>query len=109
MRSAVTDSSSLSMRSTTAILTSRFLLDLQEGSQRVVRLDPEDPLHSSRNLYGESTPSFISSLGGFVNPDVLVPTEGDDSELHISSPSKAGEEEGSAQPESQAAETPSSV
>ncbi|KAI0714212.1 hypothetical protein C8T65DRAFT_726765, partial [Cerioporus squamosus] len=47
----------------TAILISRFLLELQEANQVVVRLDPDDPLHSSRNAYDSS--SFISSLGGF--------------------------------------------
>ncbi|RDX54079.1 hypothetical protein OH76DRAFT_1398374 [Lentinus brumalis] len=38
---------------------SRFLLELQEANQMVVRLDPDDPLHSSRNPY-DSTPSFVS-------------------------------------------------
>ncbi|RDX49142.1 hypothetical protein OH76DRAFT_1483358 [Lentinus brumalis] len=51
----------------TAILISRFLLDLQEANQTVIRLDPDDPLHSSRNL--SDTPSFIASLGGIINPD----------------------------------------
>ncbi len=53
--------------STTAILISRFLLDLQEANQTVIRLDPDDLLHSSRNL--SDTPSFIASLGNIINPD----------------------------------------
>ncbi len=53
--------------SITAILISRFLLVLQEANQTVIRLDPDDPLHSSRNL--SDTPSFIASLGGIINPD----------------------------------------
>ncbi|KAI0697814.1 hypothetical protein C8T65DRAFT_697996 [Cerioporus squamosus] len=57
--------------SVTAILVSRFLLELQEANQTVVRLDPDDPLYSSRSPYYDSdTPSFISSLGGFINPDL---------------------------------------
>ncbi|TFK93423.1 hypothetical protein K466DRAFT_122404 [Polyporus arcularius HHB13444] len=51
----------------TAILISRFLLELQEADQIVLRLDPDDPLHSSRNAW-DSGPSFLSSLGGFVDP-----------------------------------------
>ncbi|KAI0694552.1 hypothetical protein C8T65DRAFT_54729 [Cerioporus squamosus] len=44
----------------TAIFISCFLLALQESNQRVVRLDPDDPMYSSRN----QSSSFISSLGG---------------------------------------------
>ncbi|TFK83881.1 hypothetical protein K466DRAFT_602495 [Polyporus arcularius HHB13444] len=62
----------------TAILTSRFLLALQEANQTVVRLDPDDPLHSSRNPWDSGTPSFISSLGGFVNPARLARSDDDD-------------------------------
>ena len=43
---------------------SRFLLELQEASKTVVRLDPDDPLHSSVDPYDE-TPSFISSIGAY--------------------------------------------
>ncbi|TFK84742.1 hypothetical protein K466DRAFT_601756 [Polyporus arcularius HHB13444] len=54
----------------TAILISRFLLELQEANQTVVRLDPDDPLHSSRHPFGDLyTPSFIASLGAFIPPD----------------------------------------
>ncbi|TFK91438.1 hypothetical protein K466DRAFT_582816 [Polyporus arcularius HHB13444] len=58
----------------TAILISRFLLDLQHADQAVMRLDPDDPLHSSRDPY--DTPSFIASIGAFVNPD--LPERSDD-------------------------------
>ncbi|KAI0704510.1 hypothetical protein C8T65DRAFT_741065 [Cerioporus squamosus] len=57
----------------TAILISRFLLDLHEANKRVVRLDPSDPLYSSQHLY--DTPSFISSLGAFINPDLPAPSD----------------------------------
>ncbi|TFK83871.1 hypothetical protein K466DRAFT_602486 [Polyporus arcularius HHB13444] len=59
----------------TAILVSRFLLELQEANRMVVRLDPDDPLYSSRSPYESDTPSFISSLGGFINPDVPMPSD----------------------------------
>ncbi len=59
--------------SITAVLISRFLLDLQEANQRVVRLDCDDPLHSSRSPY--DVPSFISSLGAFINPDLLTSSD----------------------------------
>ncbi|RDX54103.1 hypothetical protein OH76DRAFT_1062680 [Lentinus brumalis] len=58
----------------TAIIVSRFLLELQAATQTVVRLDPDDPLHSSRNPY-DSTPRFISSLGGFINMELPVPSD----------------------------------
>ncbi|KAI0700844.1 hypothetical protein C8T65DRAFT_789842 [Cerioporus squamosus] len=58
----------------TAILVSRFLLELQEANQTVVRLNPDDPLHSSRDPYDE-TSSFISSLGAFINPSLAAPTD----------------------------------
>ena len=61
----------------TAILTSRFLLALQEANRTVVRVDldldrGDRPLHSSAGWGDQydSAPSFISSLGGFVNPDL---------------------------------------
>ncbi|KAI0714154.1 hypothetical protein C8T65DRAFT_644900 [Cerioporus squamosus] len=89
----------------TAILISRFLVALQEANQMVVRLDPDDPLHSSRNPY-DSTPSFISSLGGFINPNLPAPAE-DDLELHVRSHSD--EEEQDQAEASQAAASSSSA
>ncbi|RDX49203.1 hypothetical protein OH76DRAFT_1483407 [Lentinus brumalis] len=71
----------------TTVLLSRFLLDLQEANQTVVRLDCDDPLHSSRDPY--DVPSFISSLGAFINPDLL--TRSDD-ELDWEVPSSPDEE-----------------
>ncbi|RDX47651.1 hypothetical protein OH76DRAFT_724843 [Lentinus brumalis] len=80
----------------TAILISRFLLELQEANQVVVRLDPGDPLHSSRHPY-DSTPTFISSLAGFVNPALSEAQsedhDDDGCELQIRSRSEHGEEE----------------
>ncbi|TFK83407.1 hypothetical protein K466DRAFT_555099 [Polyporus arcularius HHB13444] len=61
-----------------AILVSRFLLELQAANQMVVRLDPDDPLHSSRNPYDK--PSFISSLGGSISPGLPVLSDHNDSE-----------------------------
>ncbi|KAI0697854.1 hypothetical protein C8T65DRAFT_582330, partial [Cerioporus squamosus] len=55
--------------SLTAILISRFLLDLQEANQTVVRLDSDDPLHSSRDPW-DDTPNFISSFGAYINSDL---------------------------------------
>ncbi|KAI0695345.1 hypothetical protein C8T65DRAFT_833181 [Cerioporus squamosus] len=72
----------------TTILISRFLLELQEVDQMVVRLDSDDPLHSSRNPY--DTPSFVSSLGGFVRPDRLERSEEGD----LASPLDMEEESG---------------
>ncbi|TFK85769.1 hypothetical protein K466DRAFT_600890 [Polyporus arcularius HHB13444] len=92
----------------TAILISRFLLDLQDANRTVVRLDPDDPpLHSP--LY-DDTPSFISSLGGFINPDLSGRSDdSDDCELHVaSSHSEAGKEEGEVVQASQTAALPSS-
>ncbi|KAI0709674.1 hypothetical protein C8T65DRAFT_648844 [Cerioporus squamosus] len=63
----------------TAILVSRFLLELQEANQTVIRVDADDPLHFSRNPYDDSTPSFISSLGAFIQPDFPEPRNDDDS------------------------------
>ncbi len=61
----------------------------------VVRLDDDDPSRSSRDPY-DSKPSFISSLGGFVNPALSAQSDSDVSfELHVRSRfSEAGEEEG---------------
>ncbi len=97
----------------TAILISRFLLELQEANQVVVRLDPGDPLHSSRHPY-DSTPmaTLISSLGGFVNPalnEVRSEDHDDDGcELQIRSRLEHGEEDREVLAEScQAAASPS--
>ncbi len=79
----------------TAILISHFLLELQEVNHMVVKLDADDPLHSSRNPW-DSTPSFISSLGGFINPSRSEQSNDDGGiELQVRSSSEApGEEEG---------------
>ncbi|TFK82858.1 hypothetical protein K466DRAFT_590208 [Polyporus arcularius HHB13444] len=66
----------------TAILISHFLLALQKANQMVVRLDPDDPLHSSRNPY-DSMPSFVSSLGAFINPVLSTRSDGDSLELQV--------------------------
>ncbi len=50
----------------------------------VVMLDPEDPRNSSRNPYDRSS-SFISSLGGFVNPALSTRSDDDEFELHVRS------------------------
>ncbi|RDX40553.1 hypothetical protein OH76DRAFT_1490189 [Lentinus brumalis] len=78
----------------TAILTSHFLLGLQEANQMVVRLDPDDPLHSLRSPY-DSTPSFISSLGGFVDPDLSAASrfDNDGLDLQVGSRAETREEE----------------
>ncbi len=81
-------------RSLTSILISRFLLELQEASQMVVGLDADDLWHSSRNPW-ESTPSFISSLGGFVNPELSVWSGDEDTvEEALSRPQVPEEKEG---------------
>ncbi len=74
----------------------------------VVWLDPDDPLQSSRDHYN-STPSFISSLGGFVNPAFSMRSgddNGHDTQLQARSPSEGREEglgEASASPSPSAA------
>lgn len=73
--------------SLTAILVSRFLIDLQEANHAVVRVDADDPLHSSRDPY--DVPSFISSLGAIINPESAA---GSHDALHSN-----GEEEGRSQ------------
>ncbi|RDX41568.1 hypothetical protein OH76DRAFT_1489391 [Lentinus brumalis] len=60
----------------TATLVSRFLLELQEANRMVVRLDPDDPLHSSRN-FSDDTSSFISSLGACINPGLTMSRDDD--------------------------------
>ncbi|RDX54038.1 hypothetical protein OH76DRAFT_1479098 [Lentinus brumalis] len=54
----------------TAIIVSRFLLDLQEANQMVIRLGPDASSDSCNN-----TSSFISSLGAFINPDLTASDE----------------------------------
>ena len=75
--------------SITAILISRFLLALQEANQIDVRLDPDHPLYSSRNRY--ETVGFISSLGGFINPDISVSSSAD-FQSHVGSNSESLDE-----------------
>lgn len=82
-----------SVRRITAILISRFLLELQEANQIVLRLDPDDPLHSSRNAW-DSGPSFLSSLGGFVDPALSARFEdGGGFEVQVHSGSEGGDED----------------
>ncbi|RPD56902.1 hypothetical protein L226DRAFT_615314 [Lentinus tigrinus ALCF2SS1-7] len=93
----------------TAILISRFLLDLREANRAVMKLDPDDPLHSSKDPY-DDTPSFISSLGAFVSPD-LPPPHDDASSWDVDSHSADPDAEGSEgqAPEIQSAASSSSV
>ncbi|KAI0701569.1 hypothetical protein C8T65DRAFT_741709 [Cerioporus squamosus] len=78
----------------TAIIISRFLLELKEADQTVVNLDPHDSSHPSRNQYDRTT-SFISSLGGFVNPALSAQSNDDSFELRVRSRSEApGKPEG---------------
>ena len=61
--------------SLTAILVSRFLLELQEADHwAVIRIGTgaSDSCNPSRQLYSDSSSSFISSLGAFINPDLPV-------------------------------------
>ncbi len=60
----------LSIHRMTAILVSRFLLQLQEASHTILRVDSDDPLHISMGPY-DGTPSFIRSLGAVLDPDGL--------------------------------------
>ena len=94
--------------SITAILVSRFLLALQEADRTVVRLDPDDSLHTSRDPYN-GTPSFISSLGAFINPDLLTPSD-DDVEMEVVGLDREDGREGGAQTcETEAAASSSSA
>ena len=53
--------------SITAILVSRFMLELQEANLVTIRVNSNDPLHFSRS----STPSFIQSqFGAAINPNL---------------------------------------
>ncbi|RDX54131.1 hypothetical protein OH76DRAFT_1479176 [Lentinus brumalis] len=66
----------------TAILISRFLLKLQAMNHMVVKLDADDPLHSSRNPW-DSTPSFISPLGGFIIPELAARSDDNDDAIDL--------------------------
>ncbi len=57
-----------------------------------VRVGPDDPPLDSRDPY--NTTSFISTLGGFVNPALSAWSEDEDGiELHVRSASEGSEEE----------------
>ena len=79
----------MTLESITAILVSRFLVELQAADRAAVRVDLDDALESSSN----TMPSFISSLGAFVNPDLELET----SLGYDGSRSEPREEEGGAQ------------
>ncbi|KAI0718784.1 hypothetical protein C8T65DRAFT_737124 [Cerioporus squamosus] len=79
----------------TAILVSRFLLELQEASHADMRLGLDDPLRSSRDPY--DTPSFISSLGAFIDPDHTASSDEDEDDFVAPVGSRSdGPEEGGA-------------
>ncbi len=60
----------------------------------VIMLDPENSLHSSRDPYNYPN-SFISSLGGFINPEHSARSDDDDRiELPVCSPAEWEEEDG---------------
>ncbi len=81
------------IRRITAILISRLLLELQEANHTVVKLDTDDPSHPSRNTW-DSSLSFLSSIGGFINSSRSAQLNDDDLiELQVSSPSVALREE----------------
>ncbi|TFK78606.1 hypothetical protein K466DRAFT_606832 [Polyporus arcularius HHB13444] len=86
----------------TAILISRFLLELQGTHHMVIKLDTNDPLHFSGNAW-DSTLSFISPIGGLINPELAARSDDDDGvELQDRMPSEealAEEEEGVAHTE----------
>ncbi|KAI0696371.1 hypothetical protein C8T65DRAFT_743581 [Cerioporus squamosus] len=73
----------------TAIIISRFLLELHEADQTAIKLDPDNALHMSR----DSTPSFVSSLGGFVNPALSTRSNDDSFEMQVRPRSESREEE----------------
>ncbi|TFK84717.1 hypothetical protein K466DRAFT_588699 [Polyporus arcularius HHB13444] len=90
--SEVTDNITFFTAPITAILISRFLLALQEANRMDVRVGPDDPPLDSRDPY--NTTSFISTLGGFVNPALSAWSDDEDGiELHVRSASEASEEE----------------
>ncbi|TFK87792.1 hypothetical protein K466DRAFT_586068 [Polyporus arcularius HHB13444] len=61
----------------TTVIISRFLLELQQANQVAVRVDLDDSSQALRDPW-DSTPSFISSLGGFINSDHPALSEDDD-------------------------------
>ncbi|KAM5536576.1 hypothetical protein V8D89_009671 [Ganoderma adspersum] len=70
----------------TAVLVSRFLLDLQTANQRSLKLGSSDPLHlSTRSFDGGGSVAFariVGSLGeGFVGPGSLVSDPDDDDDI----------------------------
>ncbi len=70
----------------------------------VVGLDVDNPLYFSTRNPWDDTPSFISSLGAFINPDLPPLSEDDsESESHVLS---HWEEEGGAQASDSAASSP---
>ena len=74
----------------TTILVSRFLLELQEANQTVVKVDISNSLQSPMSP-GNSTLSFISSLGAFIDPDVQTLHDEDleESGVSVSEPTAA--------------------
>ncbi len=56
-------------------------------------VDSDDPLRTSRGPYDTDRPSFISSLGPFINPDLPAPCD-DESEWRLGSLSGREEESG---------------
>ncbi|RPD57188.1 hypothetical protein L226DRAFT_614396 [Lentinus tigrinus ALCF2SS1-7] len=81
----------------TAILISHFLLDLQEANRTDVRMDAGNPLQFSGDPYN-SSPSFISSLGAFTNPNRSGRSSGsednDDEDLSYEVDSRSDGEDG---------------
>ena len=72
--------------SITAILVSRFLLELQEVNHTVIRADRDDPLHLSGASYDDK-PSFVGSLGAVVDSEPLTSAD-DESVLYADSRSE---------------------
>ncbi|RDX40476.1 hypothetical protein OH76DRAFT_1423670 [Lentinus brumalis] len=76
----------------TTVIISRFLLELQQANQIAVRVDLGDPSQSFRTPW-DSTPSFISSLGGFIDPDHPALSDDDDGfQSQVGALPEAGEE-----------------
>ena len=71
------------------MLISRFLLELQEANRADIRVDhsDSDTPQSSRDPY-DSMPSFISSLGAFINPDAPSLSSDEDPEWYVDSLSR---------------------
>ncbi|RDX45129.1 hypothetical protein OH76DRAFT_1408403 [Lentinus brumalis] len=94
-------------RDITAILVSRFLLELQEANQADIEIDRDDPSHPSRDPY--DAPSFISSLGAFIDPDRQASSDEDEDDFGSHVASRAGEEKVRVQAAEAAAETSSAA